>query len=243
MSAVSRPNSVEIWPIVRSAAADSAPPSQRTRIMKYLGFEQLGVVVAGERAVVALFALRVQAPPAETTAQIAFVDAVEAVLGVDVLDALPHVERRAGLLHLFVGVERLTIAQRPLALSYGASRDGLWSLGGSPSRTFASRQRAQLTGISSGGADPAASWTYRWAGSTTSRQTATAADTLEIDMPPRHQGDTQAGVGDGHARHSAMDTDELRNQVKFLLTVIKTSGSSLGVGRHRSETNRGNRDD
>ncbi|HEY1441012.1 MAG TPA: hypothetical protein VGF65_09270, partial [Mycobacterium sp.] len=35
-------------------------------------------------------------------------------------------------------------------------------------------------------------------GSTTSRQTATAADTLEIDVPPRHQGDTQAAVGDGH---------------------------------------------
>ena len=36
MSAVSRAKSVEIWPSVRSAAADSALPSQRTRIMKYL---------------------------------------------------------------------------------------------------------------------------------------------------------------------------------------------------------------
>ncbi|COY03395.1 Uncharacterised protein [Mycobacterium tuberculosis] len=36
ISAVSRANSVEIWPSVRSAAAESAPPSQRTRIMKYL---------------------------------------------------------------------------------------------------------------------------------------------------------------------------------------------------------------
>jgi len=50
----------------------------------------------------------------------------------------------------------------------------------------------------SGGADPAASWTYRWAGSTTSRQTATAADTLEIDMTPRHQRNTRAVVGGGH---------------------------------------------
>ena len=36
MSAVSRANSVEISPSVRSAAVVSAPPSQRTRIMKYL---------------------------------------------------------------------------------------------------------------------------------------------------------------------------------------------------------------
>ena len=36
MSAVSRANSVEISPMVRKPAAVSAPPSQRTRIMKYL---------------------------------------------------------------------------------------------------------------------------------------------------------------------------------------------------------------
>ena len=35
MSAVSRANSVEIWPRVRNAAEEIAPPSQRTRIMKY----------------------------------------------------------------------------------------------------------------------------------------------------------------------------------------------------------------
>src|SRR5882757_8019832 len=35
-------------------------------------------------------------------------------------------------------------------------------------------------------------------GSTKSRQTATAADTLGIDMPPRHQGYLQVGAGDGH---------------------------------------------
>jgi hypothetical protein len=39
----------------------------------------------------------------------------------------------------------------------------------------------------SGGADPAASWQYRWAVSTTSGQTARAADALEVDMPPRDQ--------------------------------------------------------
>jgi hypothetical protein len=40
-------------------------------------------------------------------------------------------------------------------------------------------------------------------------------------MPPRHQCDTQAGAGDGHGCHCAMDTDKPRNQVKFLLTMIK----------------------
>jgi hypothetical protein len=35
-------------------------------------------------------------------------------------------------------------------------------------------------------------------GSTTSRQTATAADTLEIDVPPRHEGNARGAVGDGH---------------------------------------------
>src|ERR1700744_6437737 len=62
----------------------------------------------------------------------------------------------------------------------------------------ASHERAKKP-VSPGCADPGASWRYRWAGSTTSRQTATAADTLEVDVPPRHQGDTQAAIGDGHA--------------------------------------------
>jgi hypothetical protein len=35
-------------------------------------------------------------------------------------------------------------------------------------------------------------------GSTTSTQTATAADTLEIDMPPRHEGNARAAVGGDH---------------------------------------------
>jgi hypothetical protein len=37
-------------------------------------------------------------------------------------------------------------------------------------------------------------------GSTTLRQTATAADTLEIDVPTRHQRDVErAAVGGGHS--------------------------------------------
>jgi hypothetical protein len=43
-------------------------------------------------------------------------------------------------------------------------------------------------------------------------------------MPPRHQGDAQAGAGDGHGCHSATNNDERCNQVKFPLTVIKITG-------------------
>jgi hypothetical protein len=43
-------------------------------------------------------------------------------------------------------------------------------------------------------------------------------------MPPRHQGDTQTGVGGRHGCHSAMDGEERRNQVKFLLTMIQITG-------------------
>jgi hypothetical protein len=58
---------------------------------------------------------------------------------------------------------------------------------------------AQGTGGCPGGADPAASWKYRWAGLRHQGQTATAADALEIDVSPRHQGNARlAAVGDGH---------------------------------------------
>jgi hypothetical protein len=66
----------------------------------------------------------------------------------------------------------------------------------------------------------------RRGGSTTSRKTATAADALEIDVPPHHERDAQTGLGGGHGAHSAMDTDQLCHQVKFLLTLIKTTAQS-----------------
>ena len=62
--------------------------------MKYFGLEDVGVLVAGPGAVVALLALGVQAHPAHPATQVLLVDAVEALLGVDVEDAGPHVERR-----------------------------------------------------------------------------------------------------------------------------------------------------
>src|SRR5690606_28143437 len=86
------------------------------------GFEHIDLLVAGPGAVVTLLALGVQAPPAETSAQIALVDTVEPVLGVDVLDPGPDVERVVVLLGLLVRVERFPIAERPLALGAAAHR-------------------------------------------------------------------------------------------------------------------------
>jgi hypothetical protein len=70
----------------------------------------------------------------------------------------------------------------------------------------------------------------RRGGSTTSRKTATAANALEIDVPPHHERDAQTGLGDGHGAHSAMDAGQLRHQVKFLLTLSKSTGKSWVIG-------------
>ncbi len=54
-------------------------------------------------------------------------------------------------------------------------------------------------------------------GSTTSRQTATAADTLEIDMPTRHQGNTElAAVGGDHSAIVPQTAAGRFNRSKFL---------------------------
>ncbi len=189
-------NSVEIWPSVaqcggRQRAAVAAHPHHEV-----FGLEQVDVLIAGKAAVVSLLALGVEAPPAHSAAQIVFVDAVEALLGIDVLDAFPHFERGTCLLELFVRIQRLAIPQRPLALISRFCRAGC----GHSAVSFVNIASldAQHTGCIPGGADPAASWRYRWAGSTTSRRTGTAADTLEVDMPPRHQRNARVVVGDGH---------------------------------------------
>ncbi len=119
------------------------------------GLEDVGVLVAGPGAVVALLALGIQAHPAHPAAQVLLVDAVEALLGVDVEDAGPHVQGVVILLELFVRVEWLAIAECPLALAAGAlDRLGgghmVWLLRGAGLGTRYS------PGLS-GGADPAAS--------------------------------------------------------------------------------------
>jgi hypothetical protein len=62
-------------------------------------------------------ALGVEPQPAHPAAQVVGVDGGEATLGVDVLDARPHVQRVVVLLELLVGVQRLSVAECPLALS------------------------------------------------------------------------------------------------------------------------------
>src|SRR6185369_9513829 len=64
-------------------------------------------------------ALGVQAEPAEPAAQVSRVDRVETALGVDVDDALPHVQPIVVLLVLLVLVQRLAVAERPLAFAAG----------------------------------------------------------------------------------------------------------------------------
>ena len=117
MSAVSRANSVEIWPIVAQLlggqlAAVDADPEHEVLVVELPRLEDRGAA-----AVDAGPALGVEAPPAEAVAQVGGVDRGEAAVGVDVLDAGPDVERVVVLLGLLVGVERLAEAERPLALA------------------------------------------------------------------------------------------------------------------------------
>ena len=83
----------------------------------------------GAAAVDAGPALGVEAPPAEPVAQVGGVDRGEAAVGVDVLDPGPDVERVVVLLGLLVGVERLAVAERPLALAALAARRQLGAVG------------------------------------------------------------------------------------------------------------------
>jgi hypothetical protein len=62
-------------------------------------------------------ALGVEAPPAEPAVQVVAADRGEPLLAVDVLDAGPHVEGVVLLLEALVGVERLGLAEGPLALA------------------------------------------------------------------------------------------------------------------------------
>ncbi len=78
---MSRANSVEMPPRVRSArrgqgAAVAADPQHEVLVL-----EHVGVLVTGPGAVVAGLALGVEAPPAETAAQVALVDGLEAPPG------------------------------------------------------------------------------------------------------------------------------------------------------------------
>ena len=116
-SATSRPNSVLMPPMTRSCvagqlAAVDADPHHEVLVLELLGLQH-GGLAAGD----ALGALGVEAHPAHAAAQVAGVDAVEAGLRVDVDDPLTDLETVGVLLHPLVGVERLPVAQSPLALA------------------------------------------------------------------------------------------------------------------------------
>ena len=121
-SAVSRAKSSPMVPSARTASAGSSFPSVRTRIMKNSSSSSCGSSVAVLPPSKPRGALGVEPPPAEPAAQVGRVDRGEAALGVDVLDPGPHVERVVVLLELLVGVQRLAVAERPLALT--AARSG-----------------------------------------------------------------------------------------------------------------------
>ena len=89
-------------------------------------------------------ALGVEAPPAHPAAQVGGVDRVEAALGVDVLDPGADVEPVVVLLGALVRVQRLAVAELPLALAalaLGRSGWPVWSVGGM-ARASGSRPRA-----------------------------------------------------------------------------------------------------
>ena len=101
----------------RQLAAVDADPQHEVLVVELVRLEH-----GGPAAVDPGLALGVQTPPAEPAAQVRRVDRGEAAARVDVLDPGADVERVVVLLGLLVGVERLAVAERPLAL---AARRGL----------------------------------------------------------------------------------------------------------------------
>ena len=106
MSAMARSCSV-----VELAAVDP-DPQHEVAVVEFLRLEHRGLA-----AVDAGPALGVQPVPAEPAAQVGRVDRVEALLGVDVDDPLADVEPVVVLLVLLVLVQRLAVAEGPLALA------------------------------------------------------------------------------------------------------------------------------
>ena len=91
--------------------AVGADPEHEVAVVELLLLEHGGLA-----AVDPGLALGVEPHPPEAAAQVGRVDRVEAALGVDVQDARPDVQRVVVLLGLLVLVERLGVAERPLAL-------------------------------------------------------------------------------------------------------------------------------
>jgi hypothetical protein len=104
-------------------AAVDAHPQHEELVVELLRLQRGGAAALDARP-----ALGVQAPPAKAPAKIGRVDRVEPALGVHALDAGAHVQPVVVLLDLLVLVERLAVAERPLAFTAGPP----W--GGGPDR-------------------------------------------------------------------------------------------------------------
>ena len=103
----------------REDAAVAADTEQEVLVVELVRLERPGAT-----AVDAGLALGVEAPPAHPAAQVARVDRREALAGVHVLDARADVEPVVVTLERLVGVERLGLAERPLALVLGRTGAG-----------------------------------------------------------------------------------------------------------------------
>ena len=101
-------------------AAVDPDPEHEVAVVELLGLQDGGLAAVDARP-----ALRVQAEPAEPAAQVSGIDRVEPLLGVDVDDPLADVQPVVVLLVLFVLVERLAVAERPLAFAAGATGSAL----------------------------------------------------------------------------------------------------------------------
>jgi hypothetical protein len=93
-------------------AAVDADPQHEVLVLELVRLQDRGTP-----AVDASAALGVEPPPAEAAAQVGRVDRGEPAVGVDVLDARPHVERVVVLLRPLVRIERLPVPERPLPLA------------------------------------------------------------------------------------------------------------------------------
>ena len=101
------------WARLELAAVDADPQHE------VLVVELVRLQHGGAAAVDAGLALGVEPPPAHPAAQVGRVDAGEPAVRVDGLDPGPDVEAVVVLLGALVRVQRLAVAERPLALTPG----------------------------------------------------------------------------------------------------------------------------
>src|SRR5439155_19017944 len=129
-------------------------------------------------------ALGIEAPPTEPTTQVGAVDRVDAELGIDGLDPLPDVQPVVVLLRALVRVQRLEVAQRPLALAGSSPR---WAR----TRWLVGHAKGNLS----------VSW--KRGDAVSECETDGAGDALEVHMAAAHQRhDPRARAGNRSVAHA-----------------------------------------